>query len=97
MAATPEKKTKDRLRKLLKIHGAYWFMPVQAGFGAAAHDFLVCYRGQFASIETKAGNKVMTPRQEAVGETISEAGGAVFLYNDVSDGGLEEWLIKHSG
>lgn len=93
-AVTPESKVKDKVKRLLKKHGVYWFMPVQIGYGARTLDFLCCLDGDFFAIETKAGNKQMTGPQEAVADAIRAAGGKVFLVNEKTGlGELEEWLI----
>ena len=90
---TPEGKTKLRVKKLLAAHGAYWFMPVQNGLGAAGLDFHGCYKGRAFFIETKAGNKGPTPRQKHTMQTIEAAGGVCFLINDVTGlDMLERWL-----
>ncbi len=76
---TPEGKVKAAVKKWLKSRGAYFFMPVQGGYGAATLDFLVCLDGKFIGIETKAPGKKATPRQEIVMEEIRAAGGRAFL------------------
>lgn len=65
---------------------AFW--PVQNGMGSPSLDCLVCYRGLFIAIETKAPGKKPTPRQET---TISEyrAAGAIVLVID-GEKGYEE-------
>ncbi len=79
---TPEKKIKDAVRAYLKEIGAYYFMPVQMGYGASTIDFLVCHKGRFYGIETKrAGVDKGTPRQECIMREIAEAGGGVCLEN----------------
>ena len=77
MAQTPEGKVKDRVKRLLKKYGCYWFMPVQSGYGAPTLDILVCCRGVFLAIETKAPGKKPTPRQELIIQQIVSAGGIV--------------------
>ena len=92
---TPEGKVKEKVKKLLKAHGAYYHMPVQNGMGAPSLDFIGCHRGLYYGIETKAGNKQPTPRQETTIGQIRAAGGLAFVVNEVS--GLEEleaWLTR---
>lgn len=90
---TPEGKVKERVKKLLKAHGAYWHMPVQNGMGKPSLDFVGCHDGFFFGIETKAGNKGPTPRQEGTMREMQEAGGATFLVNEeVGLSDLELWL-----
>jgi len=92
---TPEGKVKEKVKKLLKAHGAYYHMPVQNGMGAPSLDFIGCHRGLYYGIETKAGNNQPTPRQETTISQIRAAGGLAFVVNEVS--GLEEleaWLTR---
>lgn len=95
MATTPEGKVKAKVKALLREHGAYWHCPVQNGMGAPSLDFIGCHRGAYYGIETKAGNKRPTPRQETTIEQIRLAGGLAFVVNEVT--GLEElqdWLTR---
>ena len=90
---TPEGKVKEKVKKVLKAHGAYWHMPVQNGMGAPSLDFIGCYKGMYFGIETKAENKQPTPRQKLTIESIQAAGGKTFVVNEVSGlKELEEWL-----
>ena len=92
---TPEGKVKEKVKKLLKAHGAYYHMPVQNGMGAPSLDFIGCHRGLYYGIETKAGNKQPTPRQETTIAQIRAAGGLAFVVNEVSGlDELEAWLTR---
>jgi len=55
---------------------------VQTGYGRTTLDFLVCIRGRFWAIETKAPGKKPTPRQNAVMRAIEEAGGTTIWLDD---------------
>lgn len=97
-----EKLVKDHVKRMLKSYGAYWFMPVQSGYGAAALDFYGVHKSRFFSIETKAPGKKLSPRQELVMDVINDAGGVVFvigeqhLPTDNTFSGmaaLEAWLL----
>lgn len=92
---TPEGKVKAKVKELLKEHGAYWHCPVQNGMGAPSLDFVCCHRGLYFAIETKAGNKQPTPRQEITINQIRLAGGLAFVVNE-SEGmnELREWLTR---
>ena len=58
MATTPEGRVKKDVRKELERRGAWSFMPMQNGMGVVGiPDLIVCYRGCFVAIETKAPNK----------------------------------------
>jgi hypothetical protein len=76
---TPESKVKAKLKAYLREHlEAYWFMPVQAGYGSTSLDFLVCSKGEFHAYECKAEGRKLTPRQVLVARQITNAGGYVF-------------------
>ena len=87
MARTPERVVKDKVRKLLDELQAYYVMPVTGGYGTqGAPDFLVCHKGRFIGIETKAGRGRTTALQELNLKRIREAGGvAVVVYEDDID------------
>lgn len=72
----PEETVKAAIKGWLKDHGAYFFMPVQTGYGATSLDFLVCLNGRFVGIETKRpGIKRPSPRQQICMDNIIAAGG----------------------
>jgi len=75
---TPEALTKVKLRRYLSDRGAYYFMPVQTGYGASTLDFLTCEAGRFIGYETKAPGKQLTPRQRLIAQLIRAAGGTVY-------------------
>lgn len=77
----------DSIKKAVKTYckeiGAYYFMPVQMGYGASTLDFLICHNGRFYGVETKRpGVGKPSPRQACVMTEIAEAGGGVCLEND---------------
>lgn len=81
---TPEGRVKGKVNRALKALGAdVWrFMPVQSGFGTPALDYLLCIKGRFIAIETKAPGKKLTPMQEGTKAAIEAAGGIVFVVWD---------------
>ena len=79
---TPEGRIKTKLNKLLDAYGVYRYMPVSNGMGAPALDYICCFKGMYFSVETKAGMKKMTDRQEATAAKIRAAGGYAFLINE---------------
>ena len=93
---TPEGRVKAKVKAYLKSIGAYYNMPVPNGLGAPSLDFVGCYRGRFFAIETKAGSKGPTPRQEATMKSMQAAGGATFLINDdeASWYPLQDWVLR---
>lgn len=108
MGATPEGNTKKRIKKVLDEAGAYFFMPVQSGFGAASLDFL-CARpsdGRAFAIEAKAHGKHPSERQQVTMERMTKAGWRIFVIDDESDGlelnyescaELRAWLNGEAG
>jgi len=88
MAQTPEGKVKKAVQKVLDNKGKfgviYHYWPVPAGYGSPTLDCIICYRGVFIAIETKAPGKKPTPRQEL---SISDmlAAGAIVMVIDTTD------------
>lgn len=91
MANTPEGKVKDKVKELLKEHGAYWHMPVQNGMGAPTLDIIGCHHGFFFAVETKAPGKKPTPRQNLTIKKMRDAGATVFVI-DGDNTHLDRWL-----
>jgi hypothetical protein len=90
---TPERKVKEGVKKLLKLHGAYYLMPVMNGMGAPALDFHCIQNGRAFCIETKAPGKKPTPRQLLTIQSVEQAGGRCFVIDGAE--GLSElgsWL-----
>ena len=91
---TPEGKVKDAVKKVLKKHGIWYFMPMQNGFGVVGvPDFICCFRGAFMGIETKAPGKreQTTPNQDRVLREIVEHGGYTLVVDDAKQ--LEDYII----
>jgi len=99
MAVTPEGKIKRMVQKVLAEFfddnltgaGLYSYWPVPTGFGASSLDCIVCYRGHFIAIETKAPGKKPTPRQELTIAQIQHGGGMVFVID--SEVGVHELRV----
>lgn len=93
---TPEGKVKAKVRAVLKEHGAYFFFPVQTGYGAPTLDILGCHNGRFFAIETKAPGKKPTPRQYQTIEWMTKARGKVFVIdgNEKVLHELNTWLVE---
>lgn len=81
---TPEGRVKAKVTKALKLMGkdCWRFMPVQSGYGSAALDYLLCIKGRFVAIETKAPGNKLTPMQEGTKAAIEAAGGIVLVVWD---------------
>lgn len=93
MAATPESKVKDKLRKYLSQLGIYHFMPAANGFGRAGiPDIIGCYNGQFVAFECKAGKGKTTALQEREIHNIQLAKGWAFVITELNVDHVEELL-----
>lgn len=87
---TPEKKVKDKVKKLLAEHGAYYFMPATGGYGkSGVPDLVACIKGRFIGIECKANGGKPTALQEKNLVDIMNKGGIAIL---VDETGIE--LLK---
>ena len=94
MAQTPEKKVKDKVVKLLKSYGIYYFFPATHGFGrSGVPDIICCYNSLFIGIECKAGTNKPTALQEKEMADIRKAGGVVFVINELNLTLLEKFLM----
>lgn len=83
MAATPEKRVKDKVVAQLKALGAYYFYPVTGGFGASGvPDIIVCYKGRFFGFECKANGNKPTKLQQHNIDKINDAGGVALVINE---------------
>jgi len=83
MALTPEKKAKDKVRKILDELGAYYFFPATGGYGrSGVPDIVGCYNGMFFGIECKAGKGTTTALQDRELQRIKDAGGIALVVNE---------------
>ena len=79
---------KSMFRDWLKEQGAYFFSPVQTGYGKRSVDDLICFRGRFIAAEAKRPGKYKDPWQGCTGiqkiclHDVSSAGGTAFAYDD---------------
>ena len=91
---TPERKVKDKVKKVLKELGAYYAMPATGGYGSSGvPDFLVCYRGRFFGLECKANGGKTTALQEKNLEDIRKNDGVAFVVGEHNVGNLRELLV----
>ena len=83
MAATPEKRVKDKVVAILKDEGAYYFFPATHGFGrSGVPDVVCCIHGHFLAIECKAGTNKPTALQVREIEAIRSNGGTAVVVNE---------------
>lgn len=93
MAMTPEKKVKNKVVRLLKEYGAYYFFPASYGMGrSGVPDIVCCLRGHFIGIECKAGKNKPTPLQQKELADIIKAGGVSCVINEDNMAELESIL-----
>jgi Holliday junction resolvase len=92
---TPEKKVKDKVRKVLAEYGVYNFMPATHGYGrSGVPDIIACINGQFIAIETKAGKGTTTALQDRELKLIEKSGGKTFVINENNIQELELYLAS---
>jgi hypothetical protein len=87
VAQTPEGKVKAAVKKFLTSIGAWYCMPATGGYGmSGVPDFIVCWRGAFFAIETKAPGKKwnVSELQHRQIAGIHQAGGRAVVVDDVS-------------
>jgi Holliday junction resolvase len=83
MAATPEKKVKDKIVSVLKDEGVYYFFPATHGYGrSGVPDIIACVNGRFLAIECKAGGGKLTALQVREIEHIRRCGGVAVVANE---------------
>lgn len=83
MAATPEKKVKDKVVGILKEEGVYYFFPATHGFGrSGVPDIVCCVNGHFLGIECKAGTNKPTALQVREIEAIRRSNGVAIVVNE---------------
>ena len=83
MPLTPEKKVKNKVTQLLKLHYIYYFYPFSHGYGSAGvPDIIACYKGRFIAIECKAGKGKTTALQEKNLGSITVSGGIALVINE---------------
>ena len=83
MAATPEKKVKDKVVSVLKDEGAYYFFPATHGYGrSGVPDIIACVNGRFLAIECKAGGGKLTALQVREIKRILACNGEAIIANE---------------
>lgn len=94
--STPEGKVKDRIKKILKAHNIWYYMPVSMGMGQhGIPDFLCCLNGKLFSVEAKAGTNKPTGLQEMQMSRLRDAGATTFTINEDNLGAIETWINNH--
>lgn len=105
MAMTPEGRTKDGIKKLLKARGVYYYMPVQNGMGVVGvPDFICCVPcnsgGRFLAVEAKAPGKRgnTSANQDAQIAAIQRSSGVAVVIDDPAqlEFLLDEYAAKYT-
>lgn len=82
---TPEGKVKKEIKEYLRSIGAYFFLPVQTGYGSSTLDILACVNGRFVAIEVKQPGGKATVRQKLIIDQIRAAGGTAILADSADE------------
>lgn len=92
---TPEGKVKERITKILKDLGIYYFMPRGTSFGRAGiPDYICCIDGRFVAIEAKAGTNKPSALQKFELSRIDIAGGLTYVANENNLDNLK-FILEH--
>jgi len=95
MASTPEKRVKEKIVKVLKEEGVYYFFPATHGFGrSGVPDIVCCVNGYFLAIEVKAGTNKPTALQVREIEAIRRCNGVAVVANDQNWDTVRELVHK---
>jgi Holliday junction resolvase len=98
VAATPERKVKDKVKALLASEGVYFFMPATHGFGrSGVPDIVACVNGFFLAIETKAGGNKPTALQIREIETIRRNNGVAVVVDETNWDMVRDLIKKLRG
>lgn len=87
---------KAAVKKLLKDHGWFAWMPPANGYGRVGiSDIHALKGGHFLAIETKFGSNKPTAMQAAFLGNITHGGGTAMVVNEANLGELEKFLSEH--
>lgn len=86
---------KKVVKQILDDLGAWWYMPVQTGYGVkGVPDFICCYKGRLVGIETKFGKNTTSKWQDVQIKKIREAGGKCYVINENNLADLPELIAE---
>ena len=90
---TKEADVKAEVKKLLKQHGWFWFMPPANGYGASGlADILALRDGKFLAVETKFGGNTPTVNQRKFLAEVLTAGSYAVVVDEKTIGDFDRWL-----
>lgn len=91
--ATPEKKVKEKVKKILDKLNCYYCMPATGGYGASGvPDIIACHQGNFVGIECKANGNKPTLLQQKHLRDISISGGKSLVIDETNIDMLEFYI-----
>ena len=95
MASTPEKRVKEKVVRVLKEEGVYYFFPATHGYGrSGVPDIIICVNGLFLAIECKAGTNKPTALQVSEIEAIRRNNGVAVVVNEENWDMVRELIRK---
>ena len=98
MAATPEKRVKDKVVAVLKDAGVYYFFPATHGFGrSGVPDIVCCVSGKFLAIECKANGNKPTALQIREIEAIRRSDGCAVVVDETNWDMIPDLIRKLKG
>jgi hypothetical protein len=90
-----EAHVKDEVKKILKKHQWFFWMPPSNAFGRTGiSDFNALREHVFLVVETKFGKNTPTPMQKAFCQSILKEGGFAFCVNDTNIEWFRTWCEK---
>lgn len=89
-----ERDVKARIKEILTELEAFWYMPVQTGYGVVGiPDFVGCLNGKFFGIEAKFGGNTESAWQKKQGARIKAARGTYLVIDENSVDTLKAQLL----
>lgn len=90
---TKEADVKAEVKKLLKAHNWFYWMPPMNGYGqSGVADFNALRAGVFLAVETKFGSNKPSPMQKAYLQSVMAEGGFGFVINEKNLDWFKGWL-----
>jgi hypothetical protein len=92
---TPEAKVKQKIKRLLKHLGVWYFMPVAGRYAKKGiPDFICCANGKFLAIEAKGGGGRATDLQLYVIDEIQKHNGTALVIDETNLPHLERTIAN---
>jgi len=89
-----ERIVKQKIAKLLRCNGVFYFMPQSGIYGKAGiADFVCCVDGRFLAIEAKGSNGKQTELQKQNELAVKKANGTYLLIDDKNISQLEKFIV----